>query len=151
MTFTPSSSYQKLQCEKEFIQQVLNRIVQNYYKITECPLKIHGEKNLIPITNQCFSDNIFIDVKQSPYRPWQTLRVPRGWGSKISRQSAHECRKVASPTHRPTLPPGNIPGTHFLFYWCTLIYYNIETTLLNHVFTEHAHCEVKRSWNSLVE
>jgi len=25
----------------------------------------------------------------------------------------HEGGKVVSPTHRPPLPPGNIPGTHF--------------------------------------
>jgi hypothetical protein len=49
-------------------------------------------------------------VKQTHYRPWQALRVP---GSQILRQSAHECGKVVSPTHRPPLPPENIPGSHF--------------------------------------
>jgi len=44
--------------------------------------------------------------------PLQALGVPGGWGSQISRQLAHEGGKV-SPMHRPTLPPGNIPGTHF--------------------------------------
>jgi hypothetical protein len=33
--------------------------------------------------------------------------------SQILRQSAHEGCKVVSPTHRPPLPQGNIPGTHF--------------------------------------
>jgi hypothetical protein len=54
-----------------------------------------------------------IKVKLSRYRSGQALGFPRGWGSRISRQSAHKGRKVGSPTHRPSLPPRRIPGTHF--------------------------------------
>jgi hypothetical protein len=51
--------------------------------------------------------------KAIPYRPRKALRAPGGRGSQVFRHSAHEGGKGVSPTHRPPLPPGNTPGTHF--------------------------------------
>jgi hypothetical protein len=43
--------------------------------------------------------------KAIPLQPRQALRVPGRRGSQVFRQSAHECGKVVSPTHRQPLPP----------------------------------------------
>jgi hypothetical protein len=55
--------------------------------------------------------------KLSRYRPGQALGVPGGWGSRISRQSAHEGGKIVSPTHRPSLPPRNDSWYSFVRGW----------------------------------
>jgi len=59
------------------------------------------------------ADNVKVKVNRSHYSPGQTQRVPRGLGSQISRQSSLESGEVVSLTHRPPLPSGNIPGSHF--------------------------------------
>ena len=69
--------------------------------------------NVVRLCFRKYFAHVNVKVKQSHYGPGQALTVPGGWGSQISRQSALQGAKVVSPTHRPPLPSGNIPGTHF--------------------------------------
>ena len=61
------------------------------------------------------AQNVQVKVKLSLYRSWglQEIEAPR-----IFRQSADERGKVSSPTHRPPLTPGKVPGTHFCQRLC---------------------------------
>ena len=52
-------------------------------------------------------------VKQFRYRPGVAQRVPGSLRFPDFMTKAQDGGKVVSLTHRPPLPPGNKPGTHF--------------------------------------
>jgi len=52
-------------------------------------------------------------VKYSHYRPGEAQRVLRKLRFPDFVTMAQDGGKVVSLTHRPPLPPGNAPGTHF--------------------------------------
>jgi len=52
-------------------------------------------------------------VKQSHYRPGVAQRVLRKLRFPDFVTTAQDGGKVISLKHRPPLPPGNTPGTHF--------------------------------------
>jgi hypothetical protein len=52
-------------------------------------------------------------VKQSPLQAWSGPEGSRKLRFPDFLTTAHYGGKVVSPTHRPHLPPGNTPGTHF--------------------------------------
>ena len=54
-----------------------------------------------------------VKVKQSHYRPGQAPTVLRKLRFPDFVTTAQDGGKVVSLMHRPSLPPGNTPGTHF--------------------------------------
>jgi len=72
-------------------------------------LKVHRLNNL-----QFLQDQIWNHKRSNPItgldrpRGFQEVKVPKFQDNRYMKVV-----KVVSPTHRPPLPPGNIPGTHF--------------------------------------
>ena len=52
-------------------------------------------------------------VKESRNRPGVAQSISGGLASQIFMTFCNEGGEVVSLTHRPPVPPGNIPGTHF--------------------------------------
>jgi len=51
--------------------------------------------------------------KTVPLQAWSGPEGSRKLMFPVFMTTAQDCNKVVSPTHRPSLPPGNATGTHF--------------------------------------
>ena len=56
--------------------------------------------------------------KAVPLQAWSGPEGSRKLRSPDFMTTAQDGGKVVSLTYRPPLPPGNAPGTHFVFLWC---------------------------------
>ena len=74
---------------------------------------LHALNSFCVLFNDAISNADYIKVKVSRNRPGVAQSVPGGLGSQIPWHSALEGGEVVSLTHRPPLPPRNVPGTHF--------------------------------------
>jgi len=64
-------------------------------------------------TDSCCHQYIWNKGKAVPLQVWSGPEVSRKLRFPNFMTTAHDGGKVVSLTHRPPLPPGNTPGTHF--------------------------------------
>jgi len=58
-------------------------------------------------------ETLLLDIKAVPLQAWSGPECSRKLKFPDFKTTAHGGGKVVSPTHRPHLPPGNSPRTHF--------------------------------------
>ena len=89
-------------------------VISVWAKLKECCTNIIPCYHSNTLHREQVLENTVVQVEQSLCIPGQVPRVPGGWGSQISRQSAHEGGTVVSPTNRLPLP-------HEKYCWYTFL------------------------------
>ena len=84
---------------------------------SDCTCRVH---NMATLPFDLFvlilvHSHISVKVKLSLYRPDGLRGLLNVEAPRIFRKLSHEADKFLSLTHRPPLPPGNIPGTYFCY------------------------------------
>jgi len=67
------------------------------------------------VNSYCNAPYVILKLKGKavPLQAWSGLEGARKLRFPDYMTTARDGGKVVSPMHRPTLPPGNAPGTHF--------------------------------------
>jgi hypothetical protein len=86
---------------KNFNETIGNR--SRYLPVCSAVPQSHRPR--VPHFIQLRKVKVKVKIQKSHYMPGESLRVPGGWDSQMSRQSAHESGKVVSPKCRPPWPP----------------------------------------------
>jgi hypothetical protein len=73
----------------------------------EEPCNLYSTFRVVTIVNYKCKEG-----KAIPLQAWKGREVSRRTRLLDFKTMTHEGGKVVSPTHRPPLPPRNIPGTH---------------------------------------
>jgi len=77
----------------------------------ECLLK--NSAHIFRSCGQILHHKNQVKGKAVPLQAWSGPEVSRKLRFPDFMTAARDGGKVVSPTHRPSLPPGNAPGTHF--------------------------------------
>ena len=106
---------------KTFVKKFILETVHKYNKWRLKPCQAYNERQ--QYYNQCSrlcpdvadkgSLRVKLKVKQSHFRPGQTLRFPGIWYSYTARQTPNESGKIYQPYTLAAIIPGNIHGTNF--------------------------------------
>jgi len=111
-----------------FFRHALSSVIYQFSKLT-----LHWELEILAVLERCINGPMFItsqytcttfaasmiwyvssvEGKAVPLQAWSGSQGSRKLRFPDYMTTAQDGGKVVSPTHRPPLPPGNAPGTHF--------------------------------------
>ena len=95
------------------MQQLIFIVAPCILEIYEVPHCTAHNTHAAPRHAATLPHNIQVKGKSAPLQAWSGPEGSRKLRFPHFVTTAQDGRKVVSLTHRPPLPPGNAPGTHF--------------------------------------